>query len=145
MQGCTPLSLMYSFYRCYSISPFSLNFLFIISSCRIISTKGLPVRSCPHLRHLILTGFRHVIDPHNITPEIWTLTPSVTHLFVPMDTVDIWVFLLQLKDEMDGGLMNAFPRILEHLVVHILGHWLTPWNFKECGQGDQGIILVPRP
>jgi hypothetical protein len=110
------------------------------------SSEGLlPLRSCPRLRRLVLTGFRRIADPQNIITEIQTLAPSVTHLCVPADTAGLWDWLFELKEGMDNALISVFPRTLEQLVIHIPRHWLAPWAFKVFGWGDQRVVLVPRP
>lgn len=120
----------------------SLNYQFQ-SNC--LHGEGWMPTTCPSLRRFILTGFRRILDPDEIVTRIQSFAPSITHFCVPADAEEILELLHDLRRRKRTTPIHLFPNTLEHLVIHLPGHWRVPYGFKLFGLADQKVALVPRP
>jgi hypothetical protein len=107
-----------------------------------------PLRSCPSLRHLIITGFVRIVDPLQVVEQIKQFAPAVTHLCLPYDAKNMTVMFDILKERMVshhsrcvGNDDAVFPRSLVHVFIHTYNVTLSASFAAKYGPG---MMIVDR-
>jgi hypothetical protein len=110
----------------------------------------IPLKTCPSLKKLVLTGFKCVFDPQGVIGRINTFGPNITHLCVPFNAHNTQVMLQFLKQGMTPSpslsASTTFPQSLERLFVHSLSDAYDPLRrvFPIFPTGTKRVVLVER-
>jgi hypothetical protein len=107
------------------------------------------INSVPSLRRPALTGFLRVINPLGVVDGTESFAPSLTHMCIPVEPINIRLTVYRIAAAMASAKMQSeadalvFPRTLEELLITASPHREPP--DRIIANGNRRIICANKP